>query len=177
MIGYSRQKSSLITLVASPTVYTALALLVGGFFVVKIASAAIYHNYTKQLVSADTLILPSYEAAVAKRTDAVKLATTADKLAKKKMYAYAAINFKQASSVDKDYLAAAYGWGWAILQAHPQGLAAQDTQAIHDAITRAEAIDPLYPPVVKLKLALAEMEHNDTAKQLAQQRLELIGAK
>jgi hypothetical protein len=179
MFSYTRPKPSWIksvgaSLAQSKVMLLALALFVLGVIIVRIITHRIQANTQATIAQQDDLIYPVYKERVKQQSNVTKLITVADALSKKKLFVYAALNFEQASTLDPNYRDAAYGWAYTLMQAHHAHLSVDDRKQLHAAIARVEAVDPLYVPLLQLKLTLAEVEKNEADKQLAQQRLQAV---
>lgn len=135
-----------------------------------------YEQEVKQLGTTDDPVFSAYSQTVSHAKDARSLARVGEKLLVKGMPRFAVLHFKRASELDPNYRDAAYGWAYALLQEKKESLTEADLQEIHTAINRAEAIDPLYIPVLKLKLFLAELEQDQSVINATQARLQLLEA-
>lgn len=153
-----------------------IAAFLVGLFGVRLLSGAVYALNTRHLPTDKDVVYPAYEAKVSQATDSPKLALSGKKLLEKQLDAYAVLNFKRASDLDPTYRDAAYGWAYALLKNKPETLTQSDLQSLHTAIDRAEKVDPLYVPVLKLKKMLADLEHDSQTAQAAQKRIELVGS-
>ena len=158
-------------------VVTAIVIIILGISVIIFVPKVVYNQVTAPFVNNDNGVYAAYELNVVKQTDQSKLGQAGEYLLKKQLYPHAALAFKRAADLDPNYRDAAYGWAYAILQDKQTKLTAGDLQDIHDAIKRAEAVDPLYIPLLKLKLLMAEIERDQDTAQLVQSRLRLLGEK
>ncbi len=152
----------------------AVGVLLVGFLAIKFVSHAVYTLETKRIISTEDIIFPGYKQKVQKETDVSKLARVANNLSQKNLYTYASLNFKRASDLDPNYREMAYGWAYAILHATNGKLSPQDLTDLHTALTRAEAVDPLYKPTLELKKLIAQLENDKDAQAQADQRLKLL---
>ncbi len=148
-----------------------------GLLVIRVAKGVVYASQAKKTESAEALILTPYTQTVAAKNNAIERAQVGQSLLEKDLPLYAAINFAQAATLDPNYRDAAYGWAYALLQAKGDHLSEQDSQNIHKAITQAEAVDPLYPPLLELKKIVAEAENKPDVMQQVAERLQLLSQK
>ncbi len=149
-------------------------IIIAGLVFVKVIIQAVYAREIKQLANPQIVILAPYQEHVSQSTNALKLAQVGEGLLQKKLPRYAEVNFKRASDLDLNYRDAAYGWAYAILARAEGSLTPDDLVSLHTAIDRAEAVDPLYPPLLKLKLIVAKTENNQDLVTLTQNRLNLL---
>lgn len=150
------------------------ALLVVGLLVINGVKSVVYARHTKDIPTAESLILPAYSKKVAGESSVAKLAKVGDALLAKDMAAFAELNFKRASELDKNYRDMAYGWAYSLLQSRNGKLTDQDFHDLETAIARAEAVDPHYVPLLQLKIRVEEARGNTSEAKLAQQRLDLL---
>ncbi len=178
MISYRPSKKPKIpqlpNFLSWPTLLPLVMVLVGGLVIIKMISATVQNAYTHNLSKNEDLITPAYTKHVASESDSAKLATIGNKLMKKQLFAYAALNFKRASDLDPNFRDAAYGWAYTLLEANHNHLTASTLKQLHTAINRTEAIDPFYPPLLHLKITVAQAEGDTATQKIAEQRLKLL---
>ncbi len=159
----------------SPYFFGVLSLLlIGGLVIIRLAATVVYNLQTRNMPTAESLILDPYQQTVAQKTDPQELARTGSGLLKKGLPRYAALNFARASELDSNYRDAAYGWAYALFKAKQPNLTTQDRQEINTALDRAERIDPFYRPTIELKQLMAELEKKPDAAQALADRLHLL---
>lgn len=146
--------------------------LVLGFIVIRLISGAIYAEETRSLPTVETEVLSVYQPTVKKMTDVEKVLKSADRLVLKGYYPFAALLYEQASNLDPNLRDASYGWAYSLLQ-KPQ-VTASDLVAIHSAIARAEAVDPLYAPLLQVKLIVANLEKDTATLAATRARLDSL---
>lgn len=155
----------------------AVGVLLVGWFVIGRVSAAVYARHTTNLPTAEAMVYPTYSQKVAQETDVKKLTTVGQKLMEKSMPAYAKLNFKKAAELDPNRQDAAYAWAYALLAQKAESLTVADLEEAKQALDQAEKVDPLSERVIKLKLAVAELQKDQPAITQAKARLELIQTK
>ncbi|HEY1074863.1 MAG TPA: hypothetical protein VGE59_04185 [Patescibacteria group bacterium] len=144
----------------------------GGLIVIKLIAGAIYAEETRLLPSAETEILPTYQLTVKKMTNVEKAMKSADRLVSKGYYDFSELLYAQASTLDPNLRDASYGWAYSIIK--KPHLASKDLVDLHTAMSRAEAVDPLYPPLLQLKLIVATLEKDQSTTTATQARLDSL---
>lgn len=152
-------------------------LLLFGPFLVKGITSRAYAAESRAMATNEDLISPAYETALEKTSDVSKLTRVGQGLMTLGFYKYAALNFKRASDVDPNFRDASYAWAYCILKDKHSALTPQDLSQVHLAINRAEAVDPLYLPLLKLKIAVAELEKDQSTLDATHARLSLLEPK
>jgi hypothetical protein len=147
----------------------------GGMALIQFITGQVYSSSVKAIPTGEALIYPTYKEHLATQKDTRHLARSGDVLLNSNMPLYASLNFARASELDPNLRDAAYGWAYALLQAKQDKLSPQDLQDIHTAINRAEAVDPMYIPLLKLKLLVAQIEKNQDVITATQARLKALG--
>jgi hypothetical protein len=146
-----------------------------------VKSMMVKHSYaheTSTLVSPDQLITETYQAKLDRESDVAHLAKVGSNLLKINMPQYAAMNFKRASDLDKNYRDVAYGWAYALVQLDQANVInTGHINDVHTALDRVETIDPDYIPALKLKKLVAELETKTDIIQAIDARLALLEKK
>lgn len=145
-----------------------------GLVIVERAKTIAYNRASSGQTSAESLILPSYTKKVEAKTDARKLAQIGQNLLEKDMPSFAAVNFKQATTLDPGYRDAAYGWAYSVALANHGNLNEENLREINVALDKVEAVDPHYVSGLKLRREIALVEGKNDLAHAVMQRLEMI---
>lgn len=151
-----------------------LALLVIGIAVERKVAQVLFTKHSAITATEESVLVPAYREKVMNETDVRKLLHTGDTLMAKNMPLYAAMNYERASALDPNFRDAAYGWAYALLQARNAGMKGVELGTIKGAVERAEAVDPLYLPILEIKKSIAGLEHDQSTIEATQARIEAL---
>lgn len=154
------------------------ALIVAGMTIKSMVVKQTYARETSEMALPDQLIMQPYQAKIDQESDVAHLAQVGSDLLKINLPQYAAMNFKRASDLDKNYREVAYGWAYALVQLDQANIIrTEHIDDVHTALDRVEAIDPNYVPALKLKRLVAELENKTDIVQTVDVRLDLLEKK
>jgi hypothetical protein len=151
-----------------------LVVLLVGIWLIRLVANNTYAKQTRDIPSVESIVLPAYTQKVSRETDIAKLVNVGNGLLDKNLPIYAATAFNKASDLDPNYRDAAYAWGYALMQARNGDLSAAELAQVKTAIDRAEIIDPMYVPLLQLKLLVANIEKNTEVAQATESRLKAL---
>lgn len=151
-----------------------LGILVLGIGSIKSLSAMVYARSTVPTTDDNQEMMELTKVRAAKENDRANLLKTADALLKKKLPQHARYYYARLSEVDPNLRDAAYAWAYSIAISREGVLTSDDVAEILQAIERVERVDPLYVPMLEIKLAVAQVTQDQPMIEATQKRLELL---
>lgn len=148
-----------------------------GLGVIRLATNAIYTTAVANTHDQSDEIITLAQARVGQTGDVAKLIATGQKLLGKNEPGFAKLYFARASDLDLNLRDASYGWGYSVVKSRGGRLTDDDVGEILKAIDRTERVDPLYLPMLELKLSLAEARGDQPTVDATKKRIELIKKK
>lgn len=151
-----------------------LGILVLGFGSIKSLSSMVYARNTVPTTDDNQELMELTKVRVTKENDRATLLKTADALLKKKLPQHARYYYARLSEVDPNLRDAAYGWAYCIAVSREGVMTGEDVAEILQAIERIERVDPLFVPMLEIKLAVAQASQDQPMIEATQKRLELL---
>lgn len=151
-----------------------IGVLVLGIGSIKSISTLVYARNTVQTTDDNQELMDITKVRVAKENDRPTLLKTADGLIKKKLPQHARYYYARLSEVDPNLRDAAYGWAYSIAISREGVMTSDDVAEILLAIERIERVDPLYVPMLEIKLAVAQATQDQKTIEATQKRLDLL---
>lgn len=151
-----------------------VAVLVAGYFIIQAISEHAFNRALAAFSDTSGDIATLTEQRVGRMNDVNTIMTTAQKLVNKKQTRYAAYYYKRASDLDSNVRDAAYGWAYAVVVGNDGKLTPTLVEAVKEAIARVEKVDPMYIPMLELKLDVAKQTGDTASAEATQKRLDLL---